>query len=278
MARIKGSDAAREAVYQAANLAAVAAYRAPQITGRLEIMVEIITEEDQDPIIEFAGALAPISPVMAFDYQTMKYFREKNAPLVCLLIGAKLDRSELNWDCGGCGFPTCAEFNKYAKDNGGPGTLFGGPSCLWKVQDFAAACDFACAAASQYRLDARPMGTIGAACGGVGYQPEATSRIAVLLGPPGDFIYFSRRQNRDAFPIEQQIQSLIRTSPTHWQAFPGSTKPCIKAKDDWWSEMEYVKWEPLSDVEMGFVNETMGKVQEVAMKHVPNITAWYKKD
>ncbi|MFZ5644629.1 MAG: DUF2148 domain-containing protein [Bacillota bacterium] len=275
--RIDGKEAARDAVLEVAKLAAAAAYRAPQLTGVLKIETEIITGEDQDPIIEFAGALAPISPVMNFDYQTMKYFRDNNSSLVCLLIGAKLDRSELNWDCGGCGFQSCADFNKWAMDNGGMGALWGGPSCLWKLMDWSAACDYACAAAGQYRMDARAMGTIGAACAGVGYMPECTARVAVLIGPPGDFVYFSRRQNRDAFPHEQHRLNLLRTSPTNWMSFPGSTRPSLKTKDDWWNDMDYIRWEPLSEAEKQFASETLLKLQEVSAKHIPNVTGWYEK-
>jgi hypothetical protein len=54
-----------------------------------------------------------------------------------------------------------------------------------------------------------------------------------------------------AFPYEQHRENLLRTSPTNWMAFPGSTKPCIKTRDDWWNNMEYIKWEPLSDEKQG---------------------------
>lgn len=277
MARIDGREATREAVMQATQLAAAAAYRAPQLTARLEIQTEIITEEDQDPIIEFAGELATISPLMAFDHQTMKYFREQGSPLTVLLIGAKLTHSELGWDCGACGFATCAEFNKWAKEHGGPGNLWGGPSCVWKTMDFAAACDFACAAAYQYRVDCRAMGTIGAACAGVGFMPDCSARIAVLIGPPGDFIYFSRKQNRDAFPYEAQRETLMRSSPTHWLSFPGTGRPAMKTRNDWWNNMEYLKWEPLSPEEQKFVEGAMAKVQAVSQKHAPKIMSWYEK-
>lgn len=278
MARSDGKLVAGEAVLEVTKLAAAAADRAPQLTGSLEIQTEIITGEDQDPIIEFAGALAPISPVMAFDYQTMKHFRDNRSPLGVLLIGAKMDRSNLGWDCVACGFESCAELNKWSKDNGGMGLLWGGPTCVWKLMGWAAACDFACAAANQYRMDARAMGTIGAACAGVGFLPECSARVAVLIGPPGEFTYFSRKQNRDHFSYEQHRMALLRTSPTMWQAFPGSTKPCIKTRGDWWSNMEYVKWEPLSDAELQFVNDVMAKVQQVAATHVPEVQSWYNRD
>ena len=277
MARIDGRDAAKEAVMQATNLAAAAAYKAPQLTARLEIQTEIITDEDQDPIIEFAGELAKISPLMAFDYQTMKYFREQNAPLAVLLLGASLTQSELGWDCGACGFSACAEFNKWAKEHGGPGNLWGGPSCVWKTMDFAAACDFACAAAYQYRVDCRAMGTIGAACAGVGFMPDCSARIGVLIGPQGDFIYFSRKQNRDAFPIESHKESMLRASPTNWLTFPGSGKPGIKTRDDWWENTEYLKWESLSPEELKLMEKAMARVQALSEKHAPKVMSWYEK-
>jgi hypothetical protein len=69
----------------------------------------------------------------------------------------------------------------------------------------------------------------------------------------------------------------MRTSPTNWQAFPGSTKPCIKTRDDWWNNMEYVKFEPFSPEEQQFVNQTLNKVMEVAARVAPQVSAWYKK-
>jgi hypothetical protein len=62
----------------------------------------------------------------------------------------------------------------------------------------------------------------------------------------------------------------LRTSPTNWQTFPGSTKPSIKTKDDWWNNPEFVKWEPFSSEEQTFV-DTLEKVGQVAMKSAPSL-------
>ena len=110
------------------------------------------------------------SPVMYFDYYSYKYFLDNKEPLPLLLLGADLTTSELGWDCGACGFETCAEFNVYAKENKGQSALWGGPTCNWKLMDFAAACDFACAAVAQYRFDGRIMGTVGAAAANVAFD------------------------------------------------------------------------------------------------------------
>lgn len=277
MARIDGKDAARDAAMEVARLAAAAAYRGPMLTGKLDLKVEIITEEDQEPIIEFFKEIKNISPVMFFDYETLRHFRDKGEPIPLVLLGADLTRSELGWDCGACGFETCAEFNLYAKKNKSRGILWGGPTCNWKLMDFSAACDFACAAVAQHRFDCRAMGTVGAAAAGVGYLPDCSIHIGIPIGPAGDFRYFSRAQNVGALSLEEHKNCLMRTSPTNWQAFPGSTKPCIKTKDDWWNQMEYVKWEGPSAAEQQFAAGTMAKLTSVSEKHVPKITKWYDK-
>ena len=277
MARIDGKVAAGEAVMEVAKLAAAAAYRTPQITGRLQLKSEIVSGEDLAPIVDFFEAVHPISPVMYFDYQTLKSFLDKNAPLPILLLGADLSRSELGWDCGACGFPTCAEFNAYSKDNRSSAMLWGGPTCNWKLIDFAAACDFACAAVAQHRFDCRAMGTVGAAATGVGYLPGCSAIIGIPIGPAGEFVYFNRSRNVKTTNQQMQYEWLTRTSPTNWMAFPGSTRPCIKAKQNWWQDMEYIQWSTMSEAEKEFVNQTLAKVQSVSLKHRDKVKDWYKE-
>lgn len=277
MARIDGKEAAREAVMTAAKLAVAAAYRAPQVTGRLALKTEIVTGKDLAPIVEYFEAIVPVSPVMYFDFQSLKHFLNSDDPPPILLLAADLTRSELGWDCGACGFTTCADFNAYAKKHRSSGTLWAGPTCNWKLIDFGAACDFACAAVAQYRFDCRAMGTVGKAASGVGYLPGCSVHIGVPIGPAGDFNWFSRSQNVKTATKEMHMDWMTQTSPTMWQAFPGSTKPCIKNKQNWWQDMEYVKFEPLSEEQMTAVAETLENVKAVSDKHAPKVGLWYEK-
>jgi uncharacterized ferredoxin-like protein len=278
MARLNGSDAAREAVLEVAKMAAAAAFRAPQVTGRLKLKTEILTGEDLAPIVEFFEAIYPISPVMYFDYQSLSHFLKQGDPPPILLIGADMTRSELGWDCGACGFDSCAAFNAYSKENRSRAMLWGGPTCNWKLIDFGAACDFACAAVAAHRFDCRAMGTIGAAAAGVGYLPECSATIGIPIGPAGDLVYFSRSQNQKTTTRQMQYEWLTRTSPTHWQAFPGSTRPCTKLKQDWWQDMQYVKFESISAAEADFVTQTLAKVKAVSEKHTGRVADWYKHE
>jgi uncharacterized ferredoxin-like protein len=278
MARIDGKEAARDMVVEVAKLAAAAAYRTPQLTAKLELKTEIVTGKDLLPIIEFFEAIHPIAPVMYFDYKSLKYFIDSGYAPTVLLLGAELTRSELGWDCGACGFETCAEFNAYSKKHKSRSMLASGPSCIWKVLDFGAACDFACAAVAQHRLECRAMGTLGVAAAGVGFLPDCSMCTGIPIGPPGDFVYFSRSQNVDTASYETHREWLLRTSPTNWLAFPGSTRPSIKTKQDWWNNMEYIKWEPMSEQEQKYTAEHMENVAKVVQKNIPKVTAWYNKN
>ncbi len=278
MARYNGKDAARECVLEVTKLAATAAYKAPQLTARLDLKTEIVTDEDQEPIMELFAEISPISSLMATDYTALNHFRENGEPLTFLLLGADLSRSELGWDCGACGFETCSDFNQYAKKNFSKGVYWSGPSCAWKMMDFAAACDFACAAAHQYRMETRAMATLGIAAASVGFLPECSFHIGIPVGPPGDLLYFSRRQNIKEITPELHRERFLRSSTTHWLTFPGSAKPSLKTRQDWWADPEFVKWEPLSAEEKEFVQNTMVKVGGVAAKHVPAVSGWYKKE
>ena len=67
-------------------------------------------------------------------------YDEGNPPVV-LLLGADLTKSTSGWDCGACGFPTCAEFNRTASCITAWAFLSYGPSCMLNVLDIGIACD-----------------------------------------------------------------------------------------------------------------------------------------
>lgn len=142
------------------------------------------------PIIEYYKEIASLSPVMHFDYETIRYFLDKGETLAILLPGADLTYSELVWDCEACGF--------------------------------------ACAALHKFRIDSRSMATCGAATPGTGFLLDCSALIGISIGPPWEHIYCSRAQNMPDLPYEQHRECLLGTSPTNRIAFPGSTKPCLK--------------------------------------------------
>ncbi len=127
MARIDGREAAQDAMMDVARLAVAAAYRSPQLTGRLELQTEIVTGKDIAPIVEVFEAVHPISPVMYFDYQTLKYYLDRGVEIPIILLGADLTFAEMGWDCGACGHATCGKFNAYCEEEQEPIHAVGRP-------------------------------------------------------------------------------------------------------------------------------------------------------
>jgi hypothetical protein len=88
------------------------------------------------------------------DYLMGKRFLEQDQPYAILLIGAKTSPSPLAWDCGVCGFPTCAEFNRFSNENKSAGAFGYGPACNWLMMDFGIALAQASAATFAYHFGA----------------------------------------------------------------------------------------------------------------------------
>jgi len=276
MGHLIGNEYLQDHLIEVAKNIVLAIKKAPMITGKTQIEAEIIYGEDIVPIFEVLEPVASAIRYVQWDYQTIKGCYEKGEPPIIIGIGAKVDNSNLGWNCGACGFPTCREYNAYAKDYSGGGQL-GGPSCNWKLLDFAIACDWACASAWQYKVDNRIMGSVGFALAALDFLPNSNVKLGLALGPARDMVYYSREEMHRHFTYEEEKMDMIKSAPTMFTCFPGNGNPMYKTKDDWWA--------PPEQMDVGFSQKAMDKyeevvyqqVPEVVMKHVDKIAARYKK-
>jgi len=248
--------------------------KAPLITGKTQIEAEIVYGDDIVPIYE---VLEPIKQrYIQWDYETIKSCYEKGEPPVIIGIGAKVDNSNLGWNCGACGFATCREYNAYAKEYSGGGQL-GGPSCNWKLLDYAIACDWACASAWQYKVDNRIMGSAGFAMAALGYMPSSNVKLALCIGPARDMVYYNREEMHRKITYEEEKMEMIKSAPTMFTCFPGNGNPMYKTKDEWWAPPEHMDIgfsEPIMDAYEKIVYQ---QVPEVVMKYADQVAARYKK-
>lgn len=240
MARYDGSQLAHDYLLTVAAHMIQAAYKAPQVTGRLKLQAEVITGEDLVPIIEVMGVLAEASQFVKWDYVTFKENYEAGHPPVLVLLGADTTVSEMSWNCGACGFSSCGEFNRYARENRGMGQVAGGPSCNWKVLDLAIACDWACATAWHHNVDNRVQGSSGGAAALLGYLPGCSSILGIPIGPCREIVWYSRENMNRKFSYEDHIRTMFHTIPTHFLAFPGGGRPLFKATSRWWEEPHFL--------------------------------------
>lgn len=276
MGHIIGREFCQDHLLEIAKSIVMAIYKAPQVTGKTKIEAEIVWGEDLAPIIEVMEQTARIFRYVQWDYETIKRCYDRGEPPVIINIGASVGISNLGWNCGACGFDTCGEFNAYSRDQGGGG-LLGGPSCNWKLLDWSIACDWACAAAWQHRVDNRIMGSVGSALGFLGFLPDSNVKIGLALGPPRDMVYYNREDLHDVLTYEMDKTDILRTVPTLFCAFPGGGNPTYKTKDEWWAPPDILKFE-FEPGSMDLIEEALfQKIPEIVVKYSGQIEARYEK-
>ena len=276
MGHLIGEEYYREHLLQVAKSIVLAIHKAPQITGKTAIEAEIIWGEDLEPIMEVLGAAATVARYVQWDYETIKRCYDKGEAPLIINIGGSVSRSDLGWNCGACGFDTCEEFNSYSKDKGGGGQL-GGPSCNWKILDYAIACDWACAMAWQQKVDNRIMASVGFALTVLNYLPNSDVKLGLALGPPRDMVYYSREEMHEVLNYEIDKTDMMKCIPTVFAGFPGGGNPQYKTKNDWWAPPEYLNIEYSEDA-MEMMQEVLfEKIPEIVVKYSDQIEARYKK-
>lgn len=232
-----GNKAAQEHLMPVSKHCIQAALNAPQVTGRLKLMTEIITGEELTPMVKIYEELAKTKNVVyVIVYRMYKALYEQGEMPVMLLFGADLSQSPgMEWNCGACGFKTCLEFDKYSREHRGMGTLGGGPSCNWMALDFGIACDWACAAAYQYNIPARIESFGGVIFKLLGHMPETSCTLTLPLGPCKEHVYLVRYGTEMAYTYEEWKNAMLNVGVGLFQMFSGF-KPQIKGSNKWWEK------------------------------------------
>jgi uncharacterized ferredoxin-like protein len=234
--------AATEGLLEVARLCALAALKAPRV-GRTEIKTAIVTGDDLWPVVEVLEIIGEGSAFIMGDAIAVRKALEAGTPPVLLLVGVDASSSELAWNCGACGFSSCGEFNAYAKKNLGPGTLFAGPSCAWKILDHAVASNWAAAAAWQYNVPNRMQASTGVGAYLLGYLEGCTMCVGITMGPPAPMVYYDRPIMRDVYTEDDIVEMLQRNIPSIFEGFPGDGRPKIRHSPNWFTEWRFTKVE-----------------------------------
>ena len=266
MSIIDGKKTANEYLLEVARMGAVAALKAPNMANT-EIKTMILTEEDLRPLTEILVVLGETSAFIYGDGLCGKKSFEAETPIVELLIGANLSQSDLNWNCGACGFDTCAEFNRYAKEKLSAGSLFVGPSCNWKVLDFGTAQSWAAASIWHQNVDNRAQASYGAAAMMVGHMEGCTQVVGISIGPCRDTVWYNRPDMAYTFDMNEHEQFVLNTLPQLFVGFCGGGYPQVKDKPNWPTEMpKYLKTDEASPEVIAKTQDVMGRLGELIVK------------
>ena len=240
-----GNRVANDGLLDVARLCVMAALKSPQMTQKTNIITQIVTDEDVLPIIEVMEAQGELEKGLAYgEAITFRPDYDKGTPPVFVLVGSNnLVRSELNWNCGACGWPTCADFNRYSAQirRELKGARQAGPRCVWKELDYGAACSWACAAASHYNVENRVMGSVTGAARLIGYLEDCNNSVALVLGPCRDQIYFNRPASRKRYTEQDYQEYAMRVLPQLWITSPSAANSPFKYGEGWQQKKKILK-------------------------------------
>ncbi|MBE0480724.1 MAG: hypothetical protein IBX68_07075 [Dehalococcoidia bacterium] len=157
MAKIDMSELIEKGLERAVELMAVAAHNSFRFGGRNTIKLIAVGKEEMTEIAEFCYSMGDMSPLAARDGRfLMELVKE---PCSLLLIGDKR-KSDFNYNCGACGYRTCAELNRAEEVEA---LTSRGPSCQFKNLNVNIAADAAAAMAWRLGLHCRVFSTLAMA-------------------------------------------------------------------------------------------------------------------
>lgn len=186
---MNGKDVEDRGLLKIAELMAVAARTAPKTRGVDEIVTAVVNGAEKDAIADemvriYKGKMNPL----AFFERDANNLRGSPYLLLVGVRGTTPKRPENPFNCGACGYDTCAEFTGAEKRQGED---FTGPVCVWHAIDLGVALGSAAKIASELNADNRLMYTVGVAAKALGVL-AADVIVGIPISSEGKNIYFDR--------------------------------------------------------------------------------------
>ncbi len=181
---VKSDMSETEGLLQVARLMMISARTAPKSGGRDDVETLMIYGEEKEKIAEEMEKIAAERNSKGF-LRDSKNLRDSVA---VVLIGVEGTKS-FGLDCGGCGFKTCADFEKAVKPKG---TDFSGANCIFKSLDMGIALGSAVKTAMNHNADNRIMYRIGTAAMRLGLNKKSSVVMGIPISAKGKSIYFDR--------------------------------------------------------------------------------------
>jgi len=180
----------QNAVMTVAGLMALAARTAPKGKGTDTIAVTVLAKKE---LKSYAARLESLGVKRNIGF-FIRDARNIAAADACVVIGSRGDTTA-GINCGGCGYASCADFEKARKKKvrGGGDTPFDGPNCVVRMADLGIAVGSAAKTAQIHNVDNRIMYSGGVAARDLGLVPEdCTVAYAIPLSATGKNIFFDR--------------------------------------------------------------------------------------
>ena len=143
------SELVEKGFQRSVELISLAAHNSFRFNNRNTIQMITVEDEDLEQIAEYCFSLGDMSPLAARDGRNLVQMMKE--PCSLLVFGDKR-KSDFNYNCGACGYRTCAEMNKAEEVES---LTANGPSCVFKNINLGIAANAAASAAHALGLYCR---------------------------------------------------------------------------------------------------------------------------
>lgn len=208
-------DLIQNGLDRALELMAVAAHNSFRFGGRNTPKIISVGKEQMVEIAEFCYSMGDMSPLAARDGRfVMELVKE---PCALLIIGDKR-KSDFNFDCGACGYRTCAELNRAEEVEALTAT---GPSCQFKNMNINIAADAAAATAWRLGLHCRVFSTLAMAAFALKIIEDVNIAASVCVSVAKNDPFFDRHK----YWIDEYWDEIFQKEfPTFTRGFIGAVE------------------------------------------------------
>lgn len=188
MARREMDELLRNGLDRAVELMAVAAHNSFRFGGKNTIKMVVAGEEEMQDIAEYCLSLGDMSPLGARDGRFLIELMKE--PTALLIIGDKR-RSQFSYNCGACGYRTCAEMNAAEEVES---LTANGPSCQFRNINLNMATNAAAAIAWRLGLHCRVFSTLAFAARAMEVIEDVDLATSVSVSVAKQDPYFDRHK------------------------------------------------------------------------------------
>jgi len=181
------------------NLMAASAITAPKAGGKDCLAIVALT--DADDLKRLADEMRKYAHNSAKENYWQRDATNVEKAQGLLLIGLA-GPVTAGYDCGGCGYPTCNEFEQERElkdfEMG-----YTGPHCIMRMMDIGVALSSAAKAASLLNIDNRVQQRVGAAARALGYI-DCEVAMGIPISISGKSIFYDRKTPSKASLAQQK--------------------------------------------------------------------------
>ncbi len=209
------SDLVESGLERAVELMALSAHNSFRFKDRNAIKIINVQGEDLQQIAEYCFSLGDMAPLAARDGRHLIQLMKE--PSALMIMGEKR-KSDFNYNCGACGYRTCAELNKAEQVES---LTANGPSCMFKSINLNIAANAAASTAHRLGLHCRVFSTLAFAALALQVITDVDLVISVSVSAGKKNPYFDRHE---FWTKEHWDQIFDKEFPTYNRGFIGAVE------------------------------------------------------